>query len=152
MMNKKVFSVANNSLNCAVIEHDYRSLVLSFAEAVDTPYGIGARCHIRLVAWFKLNGFLYGTRQEADREARNIALATGQLLPIENKLRFECWTWSGKGYEAQRIKVLDAIEEANEWVFDCAELDFERSSEAPFIFDKKEHAEAWFYDYKGGAC
>lgn len=46
-----------------------------------------------------------------------------------------------QGNSPDRLKVFDTKQEAEDWLFECAEIDFQDDSDAPFVYATKEEAE-----------
>jgi hypothetical protein len=59
--------------------------------------------------------------------------------------KFEGWTWGYQGNLPKRIQTFDTMKEAEEWIFQCAELDFKNNALSPFFFNTLEEAEGLLY-------
>ena len=124
-------------------EINYRELVWQFVDITTTPCGIAPRFHVREGIWFKVGGDLFEKETEAEDAADDLEEDTGSRPSIEEVVRFEGWTWGHQGSFPKQIQVFDTQEEADEWLFKGAEMDFQNNCDAPLIFNTQAEAEEW---------
>lgn len=72
--------------------------------------------------------------------------AAARLHVREEATRFEGWTWGHQGNFPKQIQVFDTQEEADEWLFKGAEMDFQNDFNAPMLFNTQAEAEEWVRD------
>lgn len=125
---------------------NYKELVFQYAIQTTTPNGIGAVYHIRDAVWFKVGegiSDLYRIKEEAEDRAADILQDTGNNIQIVDVARFEAWTWGVSGCNPKYICVFDTQEQADQWLFECAQIDFIADSTAPMTFMSEVEAGEW---------
>jgi len=125
---------------------NYNELVWQFVDMTTTPRGVAPRFHMREEIWFKVgNGFdnIVNNKDDAEDRASDIFQDTGAQIKIEEVTRFEGWTWGHKGSFPKKFQVFDTQEEADEWLFKGAEMDFQNDCNAPMTFKTQAEAEEW---------
>ncbi len=122
---------------------NYNELVWQFVDMTTTPRGVAPRFHVREEIWFKVGDNLFEKESDADDEADSVAEDTGTRPAIEEVMRFEGWTWGHQGNFPKQIQVFDTQEEADEWLFKGAEMDFQNDCNAPLTFNTQAEAEEW---------
>lgn len=119
---------------------NYKELVRQFVDVTTTPSGVAPRLHVREETWFKVGGNLFAEKSEAEDAVRE---AEDAVSEIEEITRFEGWTWGHQGNFPRKIQVFNTLEEAEEWLFQCAEIDFKNDCNAPLTFNTEAEAEEW---------
>jgi hypothetical protein len=122
-------------------EVNYRELVSEFVEKIKTPRGVEPKLHVREVTWFQVNDDFYEKEYQAKNAADDLEKDTGIRPSIKEIARYEGWTWGDQGNSPERLKVFDTNQEAEDWLFECAEIDFQDDSDAPFVYATKQEAE-----------
>lgn len=125
---------------------NYSKLIWQFADETTTPHGVGYRLHIRQESWFKVGNEFYKQQASAEDSANDIERETGQRPLIEEVTLFGGWTWGHLGNFPKRITVFDTQEEADKWLFERAEFDFQSDCNTPMIFDSRAEAEQWIVE------
>ncbi len=124
---------------------NYKELVWQFVDMTTTPRGVAPRFHVREEIWFKVEGNLFEKKSDAEdavAESHNES-EDGHVPAIEEVTRFEGWTWGHQGNFPKQIQVFDTQEEADEWLFKGAEMDFQNDCNAPMTFNTQAEAEEW---------
>lgn len=124
-----------------VEEVNYSDLITSFAEETTTPHGISRTDHIR-----ERQGYLIDNEEFVSAELIGTALETGKNIDgedisIKEAIRYEAWSWGHQGSFPKFIKAFDTREEADKWLFEQAEHDFNNSVAAPVIYCDLKEAE-----------
>lgn len=127
----------------AIVQADYEEMVLQYAEQTTTPNGVGPKYHIREEVWFKVGNDLFDRQYEAEEVADDAEQDTGDRPAIEEVVRFVAWTWGHQGNCPRRITTFETQEEADAWLFECAEIDFQNDCNSPLWFGSQEEAESW---------
>lgn len=124
---------------------NYNELVWQFVDMTTTPRGVAPRFHVREEIWFKVEGNLFEKKSDAeDAVAESHSESEDNHVPqIEEVTRFEGWTWGHQGNFPKQIQVFDTQEEADEWLFKGAEMDFQNDCNAPLTFKTQAEAEEW---------
>ncbi len=122
---------------------NYNELVWQFVDMTTTPLGVAPRFHVREEIWFKVGNDLFDQETLAQDAADDAEQDTGTRPVIEEVTRFEGWTWGCQGNFPKQVQVFDTQEEADEWLFKGAEIDFQNDCNAPTIFASKAEAEDW---------
>lgn len=122
---------------------DYTNLVWQFVDETTTPQGVAPRLHIREETWYRVDGQLFEKQSEATDAADDVEADTGIRPEIDEITRFEVWTWGYQGNFPKQIRVFDTRNEAEEYLFECAETDFFNNPDAPMVFDTQDAAEQW---------
>lgn len=122
---------------------NYNELVWRFVDMTTTPRGVGPRFHVREEIWFKVCDSFLEKKSDADDEADSVEEETGTRPAIKEVRLFEGWTWGHQGNSPKQIRVFDTQEEADEWLFKGAEMDFQNDSNAPLTFNTRAEAEEW---------
>jgi hypothetical protein len=124
---------------------NYNELVWQFVDMTTTPDGVAPRFHVREEIWFKVEGNLFEKMCDAeDAVAESQHESEDNHIPhIEEVTRFEGWTWGHQGNFPKQVQVFDTKEEAAEWLFMGAEMDFQNDCNAPQTFNTQAAAEEW---------
>ena len=122
---------------------NYNELVWKSVDMTTTPRGVAPRFHVREEIWFKVGNDLFDQEYKAEDAADDAEQDTGIRPAIEEVTRFEGWTWGHQGNFPKQVQVFDTQEEADEWLFKGAEIDFQNDCNAPTLFASKAEAEDW---------
>lgn len=126
-----------------VAQVNYNDLVWQSVDMTTSPRGVAPRLHIREEMWFKVGNDLFEKASDAEDAANDAEEDSGVRPAIEEITRFEGWTWGHQGNFPKQIQVFDTRENADEWLFKCAEIDFQNDCNAPLTFNSQAEAEAW---------
>lgn len=124
----------------------YADLVWQFVEITTSPRGVEPKLHIREADWYKVGEELFADIERANDAAAEIHLESGVFVAIENVTRYEGWTWGHQGNFPRLLLSFDTEEEAQDWLFKCAEIDFQNDWRAPMIFNTREEVEAFLLE------
>ena len=79
--------------------------------------------------------------QHAETTTTPAGVGAKYHLREEAVIKYEAWTWGQGGNFPRKIKVFDTKEEADEWIFELAMIDFDENGEAPQIYQTEQEAQ-----------
>ena len=79
--------------------------------------------------------------QHAETTPTTEGMVTKYHLREEEVIKYEGWTWGQNAKFPRKIKAFDTKEEADEWIFALAMIDFDENGEAPQIYRTEQEAQ-----------